>query len=131
MPSIKKRALAVAKDLRNNQTKAEKVIWNYLKDKKIIGYKFLRQHPLYYEFWGKTKFFIADFYCSKLKLIVEIDGGVHETQSDYDNLRTEILNLQKKIKVIRFANEEILHNIESVLTKLRTKIKNITFENKK
>ena len=76
------------------------------------------------------KFFIADFYCSQLKLIIEIDGGVHETQKNYDKIRTEILDLQKKIKVIRFKNDEVLYNIENVLFKLRTIIKHMSHKNK-
>jgi very-short-patch-repair endonuclease len=104
MISIKQIALIAARDLRKNQNQAEKVFWHLVKDKKFLGYKFLRQHPLYYEFWGNTKFFIVDFYCSRLKLIVEIDGGIHEKQRNYDSIRTEILNTQKDIKIIRFSN---------------------------
>ena len=130
MPSIKQIAIIVARDLRNNQTNAESIFWNHIKDKNIVGYKFLRQHPLYYEFWENMKFFIADFYCSQLKLIIEIDGGVHETQKNYDKIRTEILDLQKKIKVIRFKNDEVLYNIENVLFKLRTIIKHMSHKNK-
>jgi len=79
--------------------------------RQFMGYKFLRQHPVFYEYYGKRKFFIADFYCHELKLVVEIDGGIHEKQKDYDRLRSEILESQKGLRVIRFNNEEVLKEI--------------------
>ena len=53
--------------------------------KNILGYKFLRQHPIFYRIDNKwVEFFIADFYCSELKLIIELDGKIHESLKDYD-----------------------------------------------
>ena len=57
--------------------------------------------------------FIADFYCNQINLVVEIDGGIHEQQKDYDKLRTEIINLYG-IKVIRFTNDEIINKSDMV-----------------
>ncbi len=122
MVSLKQIALIVSRDLRKNQTMAEIVFWEKVKDKKFLGYKFLRQHPLFYEYYDKKKFFIADFYCRDLKLVVEIDGGIHEQQKDYDRIRSEILEIQKEYKVIRFQNEEVINDPEKVLFKLRTTI---------
>ena len=112
--------MVLSRELRKNQTEAEKVFWNALKNKDYFGYKFLRQHPLYYQFYGRNRFFIADFYCSKLHLVVEIDGGVHEKQAGYDKIRTEILGTQRNLKVLRFSNNEVLNNIAQVLNKLKS-----------
>jgi len=109
--------MVLSRELRKNQTQAEKVFWNALKNKNYFGHKFLRQHPLYYQFYGRNRFFIADFYCSKLHLVVEIDGGVHEKQAN-DKIRTEILGCQKDLRVLRFSNNEVLSNIDQVLNKL-------------
>jgi very-short-patch-repair endonuclease len=59
-----------ANDLRKNLTEAEKILWFYLKKNKILGFRLKAQHPI--------ERFIADFYCHNLKLVIEIDGGIHE-----------------------------------------------------
>ncbi len=94
--------------LRRNATLPEKLLWDKLKDNQQGGYKFRRQHPI--------NLYIADFYCHKLKLVIEIDGGYHTLmeQNLKDKERTEVLNCSD-IKVIRFTNEDILGDIESVL----------------
>ncbi len=120
MTNIEYLAIVVARELRKNMTPAEIVFWNNVRNKKFFGLRFLRQHPIFYEYWGKKKFFVADFYCRELKLIVEIDGGIHETQKDYDRIRTEILETQKDLKVLRFKNEEVLSNINGVMKRLKT-----------
>lgn len=56
-------AVLQARELRKNQTKAEQTVWCYLRNRKYRGYKFLRQHPFYYNNNGNTQFFIPDFYC--------------------------------------------------------------------
>ncbi len=61
--------------------------------------------------------FIADFYCNEKKVIIEIDGEVHNTQIEYDEMRTEILE-EMGYKLIRFRNEEVIAKLESVLLKL-------------
>lgn len=67
---------------------------------------------------GKETFFIADFFCFEDKIVVEIDGGIHEKQKDYDLLRTRIINM-RGIKVVRFKNEQIMKSLDSVLTNLK------------
>jgi len=61
--------------------------------------------------------FIADFYCNQINLVVEVDGGIHEQQKDYDELRTKIIN-QHGVKVIRFTNEEVVNKSDWVLAKM-------------
>jgi very-short-patch-repair endonuclease len=110
-----KELIEFAKELRQRQTEAEKVLWKALRNKRFSGVKFRRQHPIIT--------FIADFYCHELKLVIEVDGGVHQltSQAEYDEGRSaEIENLG--ILVIRFSNEEILRNLDSVLQKINKTI---------
>ncbi len=97
-----------AKDLRSNPTEAESLLWKYLSKNQLRGFRFKRQHPV--------KYFIADFYCHKAKLIIEIDGGYHKLleQFEYDENRGSELE-KLGLKVIRFENEQIFRNIESVI----------------
>lgn len=60
-----------AKELRKSMTIAEKILWKHLRNNKLNGLKFRRQHPL--------DIFIADFYCHPKRLIIELDGGIHDT----------------------------------------------------
>ena len=100
-----------AKDLRKNMTPAELKLWEHIKDNKILGLRFRRQHPI--------GIFIADFYCHKIKLVIELDGGIHNNPENkgYDKNRTAELE-RLGIKVIRFKNEEVLENVEEVISKL-------------
>ena len=109
-------AFLKARLLRKNMTAAEKTLWIYLQNKKFEGYKFRRQHPLH--------LFIVDFYCHELGLIIEVDGAYHETkeQEEEDEKRTELLKFQG-LTVIRFTNDEVLADIDSVLTKIKNAIK--------
>ena len=103
---------------RREATPTERRFWKQFRNRQFVGYKFLRQHPISFS-WGKeTKFFIADFYCHEAKLVIEIDGGIHESQKDYDKLRDRIINYLG-YKVIRFSNEEVVNNIDKVLNQLR------------
>lgn len=115
-------AISIARDLRKNPTESEKIFWNLVRDRRFLGKKFLRQHPIFYDIYGKDSFFIADFYCHEKKLIVELDGNIHNYQLSQDNLRTEILN-NLGLQIIRFRNDFVINNIHAVkseLTKLLT-----------
>ncbi|KFC24596.1 hypothetical protein IO90_00335 [Chryseobacterium sp. FH1] len=100
-----------ARFLRENETDAEKILWEKLRNKQLGGFKFRRQHPI--------SLYIADFYCYKLKLIIEVDGAYHYTKEQIpkDEERTKILEFNG-IHVIRFSNDEILSNIEKVLKEI-------------
>jgi very-short-patch-repair endonuclease len=92
---------SLARELRKNQTLSEILVWNILRRKKLSGYKFLRQHPIFYRIDKKwVDFYVADFYCAKLKLIIEVDGKIHEEQTEYDKERDSRL-LGKGIYVAR------------------------------
>ena len=112
----------LARDLRKNQTPEEDLLWRNLRNRKLKGFKFNRQFPIVYgrNFDGTSLFFIADFYCHEKKLIVEVDGKIHEFQKEYDKERDFILN-QLGINVIRIKNEE-LENISKVLEKISNEL---------
>ncbi|WP_217183930.1 endonuclease domain-containing protein [Caldithrix abyssi] len=116
-PEVRKLALQTARHLRKNQTDAEKIFWQHVRNKNFKGLKFRRQKPVFYEYNQRQKFFICDFICPKAKLIIEIDGGIHEKQKEYDKHRKEIIQL-KQFKILRFKNEEILNNIDEVFNKI-------------
>ena len=79
------------RSLRINSTKGEKIFWEAVRNRKINGKKFLRQFPIKFEIFGQKRFFIADFYCFECKLVVELDGKIHERQKDYDEMRTQLI----------------------------------------
>jgi very-short-patch-repair endonuclease len=111
----------LARNLRNNPTPSEDLLWQIIRRKNLMGYKFLRQHPVFYRIDKKwVEFFIADFYCSELKLIIELDGPVHDNQGEYDSERDAKL-LNKGITVFRIKNEE-LANIDNVISKIVNKM---------
>jgi very-short-patch-repair endonuclease len=98
-----------ARVLRESMTEAEIELWRILSNNKFMGLRFRAQHPL--------DRFIADFYCHSIKLVIEVDGGIHELPEnrDYDINRTNEL-AKWDIEVIRFTNEQVLKEI-SILTK--------------
>lgn len=93
--------------MRNEMTHAEQAVWGLLRSNKMLGYRFKPQHPI--------DIFIADFYCHELKLVIEIDGGIHRTkeQKEYDIGREAELE-RFDIRVIRFTNEKVENDIEQV-----------------
>jgi len=119
-PSKKLRQIAKAtcRELRKNQTNAEKIFWEHVRNRKFMGLKINRQFPIFYDLLGKETFYIADFYCHEKKLVIELDGKIHERQKEQDKIRTEILQ-ELGLKVIRFKNDEIEQNINQVLQTLK------------
>jgi imidazole glycerol-phosphate synthase subunit HisF len=111
-----------AKRLRRKMTRPESILWQKLRGKKFDTLKFRRQHPV--------DQFIADFYCHKLQLIVEVDGSIHNLHEiiETDNGRTHMLK-SMGIAIIRFSNEDIINNLESVLTVLRIYCQSIQDKN--
>lgn len=103
------------RELRRNQTDAEKVFWAKVRNRQIYGIRFFRQYSI-----GP---YILDFYCPAVKLAVEFDGGQHNQWSnrEYDAARSEYLRAQG-IDVIRFWNHEVLLDMQSVLSKLELKV---------
>ena len=106
-----------AEELRKFSTDVENIMWGFLKGN-TLGVKFRRQHPLL--------FYIADFYCHKLKLVIEIDGSIHNKQDVKINdiIRQKEIE-QLGIKVIRFTNEQILKTPEVILESIMSTVKEI------
>jgi very-short-patch-repair endonuclease len=100
-----------AKALRSNMTVSELILWERLKGKQILGLRFRPQHPI--------DIFIADFYCHPLRLVIEVDGGIHlsKDQKEYDLGREGELEYWG-IKVIRYTNEEIKIDINKVINEI-------------
>ena len=98
-----------ARRLRRNMTPAEQTLWEALKGRQVAGLKFRCQHPV-----GP---FVLDFYCPTRKLVVELDGGIHELQENRDQARTDQL-ADYGYRVIRFRNEEVFNDLDSVLQRI-------------
>ncbi len=113
----------LTRHLRKNQTPAEKAFWKMVRKKKILSRRIFRQYPIMIrdQIGKEMKFFILDFYCRKLKLAIEIDGAVHDTQKERDEDRTYYLQC-RGIKVIRFTNQEVLSEPQKVQQKLEKQI---------
>jgi very-short-patch-repair endonuclease len=93
-------------------THAEKLLWDQLKNRKINGLRFRRQHPI--------DDFIVDFFCQEARLVIELDGGIHDSQAqrERDIERTKILN-EHGLQVVRFLNEDVEQNIMEVISRIR------------
>ena len=101
-----------AQALRLKPTKAEEMLWEYLKDRKMEGVKFRRQHPL--------RHFIPDFYAHELKLIIEIDGEYHEKRNQQFSDEQRELNLKaSRCWILRFKNEDVYDTLDDVVEKIR------------
>ena len=107
-----KRLTGLARELRNNATDAEQRLWLHLRSSRFEGAKFTRQFPI-----GD---FIADFACRSLRLAIELDGGQH-SESPTDVNRTRIIEAHG-YRVIRFWNNEVLGNLDGVLTAIAEEI---------
>ncbi|MFT3911533.1 MAG: endonuclease domain-containing protein [Ferruginibacter sp.] len=105
----------LAKKLRNNVTNEEMILWGILRDR-FPTLKFRRQHPI--------SNYIADLYCHSEKLIIEIDGSIHNLEDVKANDEIRQKDLENLgIKVIRFTNKDIKQNIDCVLQTIEKNIK--------
>ena len=104
----------IAERLRRDMTDTEKIIWDRV-CKNQLGVRIRRQHPI----WK----FIADFYCHEVKLVIEIDGGIHlrSENKEYDISRDIILK-EFKIEILRFTNDEVINEPDLVIEKIRRTI---------
>ena len=98
-----------AKALRKECTPAEDFLWTIIRNRKLKGFKFRRQHPIYR--------FIADFYCHEALLVIELDGGIHSMKDvkEYDKDREDLLK-ELDLVVLRFTNEEVLRETDKVIS---------------
>jgi len=98
-----------ARRLRRSQTDAERKLWSRLRDRRLCGARFRRQHPI-----GS---YIADFCCTEARLVIELDGGQHALRKQEDQKRTEYIESQG-YRVIRFWDNEALANTEGILVRI-------------
>jgi methylmalonyl-CoA mutase cobalamin-binding domain/chain len=105
-----------AKEMRNKPTEAEKMLWNVLSNKGIEDLKIRRQHII-----GE---YIVDFVCLEKKLVIEVDGGIHDTieQKEHDQYRTDWL-ISKGFKVVRYTNKQVLTDINNTIESIRKELK--------
>lgn len=111
LPSPSTQMIERSRRLRQQSTSAEQFLWELLRNRRLHGLKFRRQHPI-----GN---FIADFFCGEYRLVIEVDGAVHQekTQVERDFRRENILKANN-LNILRFTNEEILDDTEIVLQKI-------------
>jgi len=110
-PALKQRR----RELRRNQTEAEKIFWTHVRNRQFCEMRFYRQYSI-----GP---YILDFYCPTIKVAIELDGGqhTHDEKREYDEFRSEYLKA-RGIDVIRFWNHEVLLDINSCLAKLMVRV---------
>ncbi|MBW4602485.1 MAG: endonuclease domain-containing protein [Calothrix sp. FI2-JRJ7] len=98
-----------AKELRQNMTPEEKILWQHLRANRLNGFHFRRQQII--------DGFIADFYCHAAALVVEVDGEIHEQQVEYDAERDEVLSA-RGLRLLRIKNQEVNQNLDQVLVRI-------------
>jgi very-short-patch-repair endonuclease len=107
-----------ARQLRKNPTDAERLLWRKLRFWQIDGFKFRRQQPL-----GP---YIVDFVCLEKRLVIELDGGQHAQQADYDTERDDWLRNQGFV-VLRFWNNDVMNNIDGATEEIANKLRRTPF----
>ncbi|BAZ31983.1 hypothetical protein NIES4074_44570 [Cylindrospermum sp. NIES-4074] len=98
-----------AKELRRQMTPEEKILWQYLRANRLHGLHFRRQQII--------NGFIADFYCHAASLVIEVDGKIHETQTEYDAERDKVLSA-RGLRLLRIKNEEVQQELDKVLKRI-------------
>ena len=111
--------LDFARQLRKNQTDAEKLLWSILRSRQLLGLKFRRQHSI-----GP---YILDFYCHDSKLCIELDGGQHYTRKVSRGMKPGLRFCKhEEFYIIRFSNVDVLRNLEGVLLTVAEKVTSLT-----
>jgi len=114
---VKKNIITIAKELRKAQTRAEKLLWENVRNRKLNGYKIRRQYPI-------NNSYIADFYCASKRLIIEIDGGIHERKDikENDKIREQFIK-EWGYRIIRFSNKQVFEELNKVLQDIVAELK--------
>lgn len=113
-PELWEKLKPLARQMRTEPTLAENLLWQKLRNKQLLGFKFRRQQVI--------DRFIVDFYCHEIKLVIEVDGEIHNYTQKEDAIRQEFLE-SLGLQVIRFKNEDVFLNIEGVLETILLKIR--------
>ena len=112
-PEIRRKMVEIAREFRKEPTESEKILWQALRGKKLDGIKFRRQQPIGY--------FVVDFYSSVYRLVIEVDGLIHESQVEADRARQDVLE-ELGLNVLRIKAETVEKNLPFTLNAIRTKI---------
>ncbi len=116
-PEIRHKMIEIAREFRKEPTVGEKTLWNALRGKKLDGIKFRRQQP--------GGYFVVDFYSSVYRLVIEVDGPIHDLQEDADRARQEILEILG-LNVLRINSATVENNLPITLTLIRDSIHSIS-----
>jgi very-short-patch-repair endonuclease len=115
-PEIQRKMLELAREFRKGPTPSEDILWQALRGKKLDGIKFRRQQPIGY--------FVVDFYNSTYRLVVEVDGPIHDNQIDADRARQDILEILG-LNVLRIKSETVEKNLPRALGEICAKIEEL------
>ncbi len=115
-PEIKRKMVETARQFRKEPTKSEHLLWQALRGKQLDGIKFRRQQPI-----GN---FVVDFYNSEYRLVIEIDGSVHDDQVEYDLARQNVLE-ELGLNILRIKADAVEKNLLTVLAEIRRKIEEL------
>ena len=108
-PDLWKKLKPVARQMRHQPTPEEKTLWQCLRGRQLAGLRFRRQHAI--------DRFIVDFYCAEARLVIEVDGPIHQYSQEQDGLRQEFLE-SRGLRVLRFTNDEVAGSVERVLARI-------------
>jgi very-short-patch-repair endonuclease len=112
-PEVQRKMVEIAREFRKEPTPSEDILWQALRGKKLDGIKFRRQQPVGY--------FVVDFYNSVYRLVVEVDGAIHDNQVEADRARQDVLE-SLGLNVLRIKAETIEKNLPAALNLIRKKI---------
>jgi len=115
-PEVKRKMIEIAREFRKEPTEGEKILWRVLRGKKLDGIKFRRQQPVGY--------FVVDFYASVFRLVVEVDGPIHDQQVEADKARQDILEVLG-LTIFRIKTELVEKNLPLALDMIRMRINEI------
>ena len=101
----------IVREKRHEPTEAENMLWQRLRRHQLRGLSFRRQHSI-----GQ---FIVDFYCKKAKLVIEVDGLIHQYQEEEDSIRQQYLE-SLELKVLRFSNDTVLNNVDEAIKQIES-----------
>jgi very-short-patch-repair endonuclease len=112
-----KQITELARSLRKNQTPEEEILWELLRNRRCGNLKFNRQFPIVYgTYKNKPLCIIVDFYCAQYRLILELDGKIHDHQKEYDSQR-DLLTMNMDYNILRIKNEELV-DLTTVINKI-------------
>ena len=105
-PTLWAKLKTVAREMRSDPTESEELLWEHLRARRLNGFRFRRQHSL-----GQ---FVAGFYCHEARLVIEVDGPIHERRKEQDAIRDAFIE-HHGLGVLRFSDTQVLNNLDEVL----------------